>query len=90
MLAKELELYSGMVTEGSYLIAMDGAQAHVWDIPNAKPGWKDDNPLIAIEEFIKHDKRFVIDEHYTRLKVTSNPKGYLRRLTVDEIAKEKK
>jgi cephalosporin hydroxylase len=87
--AEELELYSAMVTEGSYMIAMDGAQAYVWDIPNAKPGWKDDNPLIAIEKFVKKDKRFVIDEHYTRLKVTSNPKGYLRRLTVEEMAGQK-
>lgn len=87
--AKELELYSGMVSEGSYLIAMDGAQAYVWDIPNAKPGWDKDNPLIAIEQFTARDERFVVDEHYTRLKVTSNPKGYLRRLTHEEIAARK-
>lgn len=87
--ARELELYSDMVTEGSYLIAMDGAQAYVWDIPNAKPGWEEDNPLIAIERFVKRDKRFVIDEHYTRLIVTSNPKGFLRRLTTDEMVARK-
>ena len=77
--AKELELYKDFVTPGSYLVVMDGAQAFVWDIPNGKSEWKEDNPLIAIEEFLKGDKNFEIDDHYTRLKVTANPKGFLRK-----------
>jgi len=80
---KELELYSEIVTQGSYLIAMDGAQAWVSDIPKGKSEWKDDNPLAAIEEFLIKDKRFIVDEYYTRLKVTSSPKGFLRRLTTE-------
>lgn len=83
--AKELKLYSNLVTPGSYLVAMDGSQAWVWDIPIGKPEWKQDNPLIAIEAFLARDKRFVVDEHYNRLKVTSSPKGFLRRLTQEEI-----
>ncbi len=77
--AKELELYGGIVTPGSYLVAMDGAQSWVADIPNGKPEWNTDNPLVAIEEFVAKDKRYVIDEHYNRLKITSSPKGFLRR-----------
>jgi len=79
--AKELALYNGLVTPGSYLVAMDGAMAFVWDMPDAKPGWKEDNPLRAIEEFMKDNKAFEIDEHYTRLKVTANPKGFLRKIS---------
>ena len=79
-----------MVTPGSYLVAMDGAQAWVWDIPNAKPHWKRDNPLMAIKQFVSKDKRFVIDEQYTRLKVTSNPKGYLLRIKPEDIALNRK
>ena len=82
--SKELELYSEIVTPGSYLVAMDGAQAWVSDIPNGKSEWKEDNPLVAIENFITKDKRYVIDDHYTRLKVTASPKGFLRRLTLEE------
>lgn len=82
--AKELELYKDFVTPGSYLIAMDGAQAFVWDIPNGKPDWKHDNPLIAIEEFMENNKEFEMDEQCNRLKVTSNPKGYLRKITLEE------
>lgn len=77
---KELELYSTMVTPGSYLVAMDGAQAHVWDIPNGKSEWENDNPLRAIEDFVKKNKNFEIDENYTRLRITSNPKGFLKKI----------
>ena len=77
---RELELYHKFVTPGSYIVAMDGAQAFVWDIPNGKKEWKTDNPLVAIESFMKDNTMFEIDEHYTRLKVTANPKGFLKRV----------
>lgn len=82
---KELDLYKDFVTPGSYMVAMDGAQAYVWDIPRGKSEWKEDNPLIAIEQFIQCNKDFVIDEQCNRLMVSSNPKGYLRKLTAEEI-----
>jgi len=82
--AKELQLYKDLVTPGSYLVAMDGAQAFVWDIPNGKPEWKEDNPLKAIEEFVGKNNDFEVDEHFTRLKVTANPKGFLRKFTQEE------
>lgn len=85
--AKELELYNGLVTPGSYLVAMDGARGLVWDMPNGKPEWKDDNPLKAIEEFIENNPQFKIDPYYNRLKVTSNPNGFLRKLTQEEMTK---
>ncbi len=82
---KELTLYHSMVTPGSYLVAMDGAQAHVWDVPRAKPHWRQDHPMTAIHEFLREHPEFRIDPRYTRLHVTSNPDGYLRRLTEEEI-----
>ena len=78
---KEIQLYSDLVSKESYLVVMDGAQGLVWDIPLGKREWKEDNPLNAIEEFLKNDKRFVIDPYFERLKVTANPKGFLRRVT---------
>ena len=77
---RELELYSRLVTPESYLVAMDGAQAHVSDIPRGKPEWRDDNPLAAIDIFLKTHPEFEVDAHYTRMRVTSNPSGFLRRL----------
>jgi cephalosporin hydroxylase len=48
----ELELYGPLVTPGSYLVAHDGSQAWVWDIPRGKPEWKDSHPLGAIDKFL--------------------------------------
>mgnify|MGYP001312276838 CR=1 FL=1 len=79
--------YKDFVTPGSYLVAMDGAQAYVWDIPRGKTEWKEDNPLIAIEEFVQHNNDFIIDERCNKLMVSSNPKGYLRRITDEDVGR---
>jgi len=81
---KELEIYQDIVTPGSYLVAMDGAQEKVADIPNGKPEWKEDNPLAAINTFIKKNKNFQVDGHYCRLKVTANPNGFLKKIKEEE------
>ena len=83
--AKEIKLYSEFVTAGSYLVVMDGAQAHVWDIPRGKKEWKDDNPLLAIRNFVSKHPEFRVDSYYTRMHVTSSPEGFLRRLTPEEL-----
>jgi cephalosporin hydroxylase len=77
---EELRLYSKYVTKGSYLIVQDGAQEWVCDIPRGKPEWKEDNPLAAIDIFLKENSDFVIDDKYTRLGITQSPNGYLRKI----------
>lgn len=77
---EELEQYGTMVTPGSYIVAMDGAQGQLSDIPRGKPEWNHDSPLPAIHDFLAAHPEFVSDAQYTRLRVTSNPHGYLRRL----------
>ena len=77
---KELEIYSKIVTVGSYLIVQDGAQEWVSDIPRGKPEWKYDNPLVAIEEFLNNNDNFIIDNKFTRLGITQSPSGYLKRI----------
>ncbi len=76
---QELELYGTLVTPGSYLVAHDGAQAWVWDIPRGKPEWKDDHPLTAIHKFLGSHPEFTIDPHWTRLGITSSPDGWLKK-----------
>lgn len=78
---QELELYAPLVTPGSYIVAHDGAQAWVWDIPNGKPEWKEDHPLNAIHNFLGSHPEFAIDPHWTRLGITSSPDGFLKRST---------
>ncbi len=76
---KELEFYSPLVSEASYIVAMDGAQALVHDIPRGKAEWRDDNPLRAIHTFLERHPEWEIDPYYNRLLVTSNPDAFLRR-----------
>jgi len=82
---QELTLYAPLVTPGSYMVAHDGAQEWVWDIPAGKAEWKGNGPLDAIHEFLAAHKEFRVDPHYTRFGVTSSPDGYLRRLTEAEM-----
>lgn len=86
----EMELYGSLVGPGSYLVAHDGAQAWVWDIPRGKPEWKDDHPLTAIHKFLATHPEFQIDAHWTRFGITSSPDGFLRRLDDFEMNKGSK
>lgn len=75
----ELQAYKEFVTPGSYLVAGDGAQALVSDVPGGKPEWRDSSPLHAIRRFLAENHEFAIDEACTRFGITSNTSGYLRR-----------
>ncbi|MEQ8248034.1 MAG: CmcI family methyltransferase [Alphaproteobacteria bacterium] len=78
--AAEIAAYAPLVDEGSYLVVMDGAQGKVFDIPRGNTNWREDNPLTALDAFVAGTDEFVVDDHFTRLHVTSNPRGYLRRI----------
>jgi len=77
---RELELYGDMVTKDSYMVAHDGAQAWVWDIPRGKLEWKDDHPLTAIHKYLKLHPEFVQEPFWTRLGITSSPDGWLKKI----------
>lgn len=76
---KEIQLYKDLVSAGSYLVVMDGAQEWAADLPNGKSEWRTDNPLMAIREFMEGNQDWEIDEYYSRMKITSSPQGFLRR-----------
>jgi cephalosporin hydroxylase len=77
---QELELYAPLIKPGGYIVAHDGAQAWVWDIPSGKKEWKNDHPLNAIYKFLKSHPEFSIDPYWNRLGITSSPNGFLKRL----------
>lgn len=77
---RELELYGSLVSTGSYMVAHDGAQAWVWDIPRGKAEWRDDHPLLAIQRYLADHPEFVQEERWTRLGITSSPGGWLRKI----------
>lgn len=77
---KELLLYSGLVTKGSYLVVFDTI---VEDMPEDffpdRPWGKGNNPKTAVREFLKSNDRFVIDKDIEKkLLITVAPDGYLK------------
>jgi cephalosporin hydroxylase len=76
----ELELYSRLVTKGSYLVVFDTV---VEDMPAGffrdRPWGKGNNPKTAVMEFLKTNRRFEIDrEIENKLLITVAPSGYLK------------
>jgi cephalosporin hydroxylase len=77
---KELQLYSKLVTKGSYLVVFDTA---IEDLPDDlikdRPWHKGNNPKTAVWEFLKTNRRFVIDKDIeSKLLITVAPDGYLK------------
>ena len=77
---KELELYSPLVTKGSYLVVFDTA---IEDMPKKKiaqrPWDKGNNPKTAVWEFLKKNDRFKIDKEIeNKLLITVAPDGFLK------------
>jgi cephalosporin hydroxylase len=78
---KELELYSPLVSVGSYIIVMD-TQAGEFDNAPDRPWGKDNNPGSAVREFMStHADEFVVDKEVEqRAVITCAPGGWLRRI----------
>jgi cephalosporin hydroxylase len=77
---KELELYSPLVRKGGYLIVFDTV---VEDLPQGyftnRPWDKGDNPKTALQEFLRTNDRFEIDQAISdKLLISVAPSGYLR------------
>lgn len=70
---KELELYSPLVTPGSYIVVEDSNI----DV-TIKTGYT--GPGEAIKMFLEHNKEFTPDSRCERFGVTYNPGGWLKRI----------
>jgi cephalosporin hydroxylase len=78
--ARELELYSPLVTQGCYLVVFDTLLEDMpKDLQGDRPWGPGNGPKTAVHRFLQHNKRFEIDksiEH--KLLITVAPDGYLR------------
>lgn len=77
---KELQLYSPLVTQGSYLIVFDTV---IEDMPENsfpdRPWGKGNNPKTAVHEFLKENKHFMVDKTIeNKLLITVAIDGYLK------------
>ena len=77
---RELQLYSPLVTKGSYLVVFDTI---IEDMPEDffldRPWGKGNNPKTAVWDFLKSNDRFEIDKEIeNKLLITVAPDGYLK------------
>jgi cephalosporin hydroxylase len=80
---KELELYSPLVTVGSYVIAEDTNVNGHPSFRNHGPG-----PWEAVEKFLTAHPDFVADRDCERFLLTYNPRGWLRRVRLDAASRQ--
>jgi cephalosporin hydroxylase len=77
---RELNLYSILVTRGSYIVVFDTI---IEDLPEDsfpdRPWCKGNDPKTAVLEFLKTSDRFEIDKSFqNKLIITAAPDGYLK------------
>jgi cephalosporin hydroxylase len=78
---KELELYSQFVTVGSYIVVFDTVVDILEGIELTDPTiGKNNNPKDAVDEFLRRDPRFVIDEACNKLYISHAYRGFLRKV----------
>lgn len=77
---RELELYSPLVTRGSYLLVFDTIIEDMSaDTFPDRPWGRGNNPKTAVHAFLKSNHRFVIDKEIeNKLLITVAPDGYLK------------
>lgn len=72
---QELRLYHSFVTQGSYLIVEDTNINGHPVCPEFGPG-----PMEAVEEFLKNNNDYIIDETKHKFLISFNPRGYLKKI----------
>ncbi|RTE07915.1 cephalosporin hydroxylase family protein [Paenibacillus whitsoniae] len=60
--AKELEAYHELVSEGSYIVVTDGIMKDLYDTPRGEGDWKQDNPVSAVEEFLEKYPQYQLSQ----------------------------
>ncbi|MEK7089397.1 MAG: cephalosporin hydroxylase family protein [Patescibacteria group bacterium] len=79
---RELELYSPLISRGSYIVVFDTIAE---DLPKGsiknRPWDKGSNPKTAVKVFLKIHKDFAVDRAMEdKLLITAAPNGFLRRI----------
>jgi cephalosporin hydroxylase len=72
---REMEIYSKLVSPGSYLVVQD---TNINGHP-VYPGWGA-GPMEAVEDFMKAHDNFVADRSREKFLLTDYPKGWLKRV----------
>jgi cephalosporin hydroxylase len=83
----ELKAYSPLVTQGSYIVAMDGIMEEVAGAPRTQADWSWNNPKAAALEFVGanpnyliEEPTFVFNESNITKRVTYWPSAFIKRI----------
>lgn len=78
----ELEMYSDLVSVGSYCVVFDSViESLPSDMFPDREWGPGNNPMTAIQKYLNSNKKFIIDEELdNKLQVSVAPKGYLKRV----------
>ena len=83
----ELNAYAPLVSQGSYIVAMDGIMEQVAGAPRTQPDWTWNNPKAAALEFVRDNPDFVIEEPpflfnegSVTKRVTYWPSAFIKRI----------
>jgi len=77
---EELRCYKGFIRPDMYIVVFDTVTSSLAGKGLLDESFKNNGPKEAIEEFLRENKCFEIDESYNKLYVSYNPNGYLRRV----------
>lgn len=58
---KELDMYSKLVSVGSYIVVTDGIMQILNDVPRGQADWDWNNPVKATKEFLEENKNFIFE-----------------------------
>ena len=80
--------YGDLVSKDSYLVVMDTVTDMVYgklenkELPSHldRPWNKDDNPMTGMMKYLENNPQFEYDESFDKLLISSNPRGYLKRI----------
>ena len=72
---KEMELYSGLVSTGNYLVVEDTNVNGHPVLPDFGEG-----PMEAVREFLEKEKSFEVDRDKEKFFLTFFPKGFLKKI----------
>lgn len=79
---KELQLYSSLVKKDCYIVVFDTLIEDMppeWFAANNNRWSKEDNPKMAVFDFLSENNRFIVDEEIEqKLLITVAPSGYLK------------
>lgn len=79
---RELELYSPLVSVGSYIVVFDTITEYLpKNFVKDRPWGRGNNPATAVKSFLAKNKNFIVDKDIdSKLVITANPGGFLRRI----------